>query len=83
LNSVCCSRNCGAIKVEYTGRHTLRMDALSGNSQPAWWDMIQFIPVDQNQIWPRFDVEGNAIYPGTPCDQIAPTDQGCSGDLNN
>jgi len=83
LNSVCCSRNCGAIKVEYTGRHILRMDALSGSSQAAWWDMIQFIPVDQNQLWPRFDVAGNAIYPGTSCDQIAPTDQGCSGDLNN
>ena len=83
LNSVCCSRNCGAIKVEYTGRHTLRIDALSGSSQAAWWDMIQFIPVDQNQLWPRFDVAGNAIYPGTSCDQIAPTDQGCSGDLNN
>lgn len=83
LNSVCCSRNCGAIKVEYTGRHTLRMDALSGSSQAAWWDMIQFIPVDQNQLWPRFDVAGNAIYPGTACDQIAPKDQSCSGDLNN
>lgn len=82
-NSVVCSRNLGAIKVEYTGRHTLRIDALSGNSQPAWWDMIQFIPVEQNQLWPRFDVEGNAIYPGTPCEQIAPYDQTCSGDLNN
>ena len=83
LSSVCCSRNCGAIKVEYTGRHTLRMDALSGSSQAAWWDMIQFIPVDQNQLWPRFDIEGNAIYPGSDCNLIAPTDQGCSGDLNN
>jgi uncharacterized surface protein with fasciclin (FAS1) repeats len=83
LNSVCCSRNCGAVKVEYTGRHTLRIDALSGNSQASWWDMIQFIPVDQNQLWPRFDIEGNAIYPGTDCKLIAPYDQSCSGDLNN
>lgn len=83
LSSVCCSRNLGAIKIEYTGRHILRMDALSGNSQPAWWDMIHFIPVDQNQIWPRFDVEGHAIYPGTACEDIAPKDQTCSGDLNN
>lgn len=82
-SSVVCSRNCGAIKVEYTGRHILRIDALSGNSQPAWWDMIQFIPVDQNQIWPRFDVDGNAIYPGTDCSLIAPTDQPCVGDLFN
>jgi len=80
--SVFCARNSGAIKVEYTGRHTLRMDALSGNTA-TWWDMIQFIPVDQNQIWPRFDIDGNAIYPGTACDQIAPKDQSCNGDLNN
>lgn len=88
-NSVACSRNLGAIKVEYTGRHTLRMDALSGNSQQAWWDMIQFIPVDQNQLWPRFDIEGNAIYPmendslGLNCAKIAPYDQPCKGDLSN
>jgi len=69
--------------VEYTGRHTLRMDALSGSSQASWWDMIQFIPVDQNQIWPRFDAAGNAIYPCTPCNLIAPIDQSCSGDLCN
>lgn len=81
--SVFSSRNSGAIKVEYTGRHTLRIDALSGNSQAAWWDMIQFIPVDQNQLWPRFDIEGNAIYPGTACELIAPADQVCIGDLLN
>ena len=81
--SVCCSRNCGAIKVEYTGRHTLRMDVLSGGSQYSWWDMIQFIPVDQNQLWPRFDIEGNAISPGTPCNLISPVDQSCFGDLLN
>ncbi len=88
-NSVCCSRNCGAIKVEYTGRHTLRMDALSGNSQASWWDMIQFIPVDENQLWPRFDNIGNAIYPmandsaGVNCSTISPFDQPCVGDLSN
>ncbi len=88
-NSVCCSRNLGAIKVEYTGRHIIRVDALSGNSQQAWWDMIQFIPVEQNQLWPRFDIEGNAIYPmendslGLNCAKIAPYDQPCKGDLSN
>ena len=87
--SVFCSRNCGAIKVDYTGRHTLRMDALSGNSQPAWWDMIQFIPVDQDQLWPRYDSAGNAIYPmendslKLNCATIAPYDQPCVGDLSN
>lgn len=81
-NSVFCSRNCGAIKVDYTGRHILRMDALSGTSQAIQFDMIQFIPVDQNQLWPRFDVEGNAVYPETPCLEIAPKDQDCY-DTNN
>ncbi|MDD3079588.1 MAG: fasciclin domain-containing protein [Paludibacter sp.] len=88
-NSVVCSRNCGAIKVEYTGRHTLRIDALSGKSQAAWWDMIQFIPVDENQLWPRFDNLGTAIYPmendsaGVNCATISPYDQPCVGDLSN
>ncbi len=81
--SVVCSRNCGAIKVEYTGRHTLRIDALSGSSQAAWWDMIQFIPVDQNQLWPRFDGKGNKIWPCTDCAEIYPYDQSCTGDLCN
>jgi uncharacterized surface protein with fasciclin (FAS1) repeats len=82
-NSVVNSRNCGAIKVEYTGRHTLRVDALSGNSQPAWWDMIQFIPVEQDQLWPRFDIEGNAVYPmpNDSCHLIVPYDQPCKGNL--
>jgi hypothetical protein len=82
--SVCGSRNAGAIKVDFTGRHILRWDALgTSGASGAQIDMIQFIPVEQNQVWPRFDVEGNAIYPGTPCEQIAPLDQSCSGDLLN
>ena len=80
--SVVCSRTVGAIRVETAGRHTLRIDALSGSAQ-AWWDMIQFIPIDQNQLWPRFDAAGYAIAPGTPCEQIYPYDQPCVGDLSN
>lgn len=78
INSVICSRNCGAIQVDYTGRHTLRIDALSGGSASAQFDMIQFIPVDQNQIWPKFDYSGKAIYPCTPCEQIYPFTESCS-----
>jgi uncharacterized surface protein with fasciclin (FAS1) repeats len=80
LNSVICSKNCGAIKVDYTGRHTLRIDALSivGSASAVWLDMIHFIPVDQDQLWPRFDVEGKAIYQTTPCAEIAPSSQTCN-----
>jgi len=82
--SVWGSRNAGAIKVDFTGQHILRWDALgTSGSSGAQIDMIQFIPVDQNQVWPRFDVEGNAVYSATPCVQIAPFDQGCAGDLVN
>ena len=82
--SIWCCRNAGAIKVDFTGQHILRWDALgTSGSSGAQVDMIQFIPVDQNQVWPRFDVNGTAIYPGTPCNQIAPYDQGCSGNLFN
>jgi uncharacterized surface protein with fasciclin (FAS1) repeats len=73
--SVVCSRLCGAIKVDYTGRHIFRMDAIGGKNQEIPIDMIQFIPVEQDQLWPRFDVAGNAIYPGTACDKIAPYEQ--------
>ena len=77
--STCCSRNCGAIKVDYTGRHTLRFDAINAVSNAdVNIDMIQFIPVDQDQLWPRFDVEGKAIYQTTPCAEIAPSSQTCN-----
>ena len=75
-NGAMLSRNCGAIKVEYTGRHILRLDALGGANQDIDLDMIHFIPVDQDQLWPRFDFAGNAIYPNTDCTKIAPYDQG-------
>lgn len=74
IHAAFCSSNCGAIKVDYTGRHILRLDALVGDVD-TYWDMIQFIPVDQDQLWPRFDYMGNAIYQCTPDNQIYPQEQ--------
>jgi len=42
--------------------------------------MIQFIPVDDDQLWPRFDIKGNYIYKDTPCDEIFPYDLSCAAD---
>ncbi len=73
VNSVMNCRLMGTIKVTSTGRHILRLDALSGskgNGNP--WDMIQFIPVDDDQIWPMLDMEGNQIEKGTPGINIYP-----------
>ena len=75
------SRRLGTIVVESTGRHILKIEAnnqvKAGDTQ---WDMIQFIPVDHDQLWPRFDMSGAAIYPGTDCKDIYPDMQSCSAD---
>jgi uncharacterized surface protein with fasciclin (FAS1) repeats len=71
------SRLLGTITVYKTGRHILRFEGLTGSNK-VYWDMIHFIPVDDVQIWPRFDVGGNEIYEDTPCNEILPYDQACS-----
>jgi uncharacterized surface protein with fasciclin (FAS1) repeats len=55
----------GVIDVPTTDRHKLRMTAIkdfgsSGNS--VTMDMIQFIPVDMDQQWPRFARDGTIKY---------------------
>lgn len=60
------------IIVETTGRHTLRFENTSGRSGETTWDMIQFIPVDEDQIWPRVDVRGKWVYQDTPDCEIWP-----------
>jgi len=63
------SRVIGTIVVESTGRHTLRFENLTGRSGETGWDMIQFIPVEEDQLWPRVDIKGKWIYPTTKdCD---------------
>ena len=52
----------GTVEVEYTGQHTLRFDAITNNRGYLWLDMVQFIPVDMDQRWPKFDYEGNFVY---------------------
>jgi len=63
------SRILGTIVVESTGRHTFRFEDLTGRSGESSWDMIQFIPVDEDQLWPRVDIRGKWCYPDTrDCD---------------
>ncbi len=52
----------GIIEVSSTGQHTLRFDAITNNRGRLWCDMIQFIPADADQRWPKFDHDGNFIY---------------------
>ncbi|MBQ8593021.1 MAG: fasciclin domain-containing protein [Bacteroidaceae bacterium] len=73
FNSVHCSKNIGSIQVHTTGSHKLIMDATVGSKGDGnWWDMIQFIPVDDDQTWPRVAMDGSLVYKGTPSCQIFP-----------
>ena len=65
----------GTVVVQSTGRHNLKLVVKDrGRSTQVWIDMFHFIPVDDNQLWPRFDKQGTAIWPGTPCNKIWPFD---------
>lgn len=66
-----CSRLLGTIKVGTTGRYSLRLEAVN-EAGTLMLDMIQFIPVDEDQIWPMMDMGGNLIYSDTPKEEIWP-----------
>lgn len=79
-SSVQCSHILGTIKVEFEGRHTLRLEPIYSKSQSQLgsWDMIQFIPKDEDQVYPRVDMLGNWIDSSVQSWQIFPfgTDPG-------
>ncbi len=60
------SRTCcvyvGKVEVTSTGTQTLRFDALTNQRGYFWLDMIEFIPEDDDQLWPKFDSDGNKLY---------------------
>jgi len=63
FNSVVCSHLLGTIEVHTTGRHTLRLEPTTHTrtQQQGSVDMIEFIPVDESQLWPRIDVKGGWV----------------------
>lgn len=52
----------GFIDVKYTGTHTFYLQAVNDGSQSIFIDMIQFIPVNENQTKPRFNIDGSLVY---------------------
>ncbi|MBC8053913.1 MAG: fasciclin domain-containing protein [Sphingobacteriaceae bacterium] len=68
-NSPWVAKNVGLMKINTTGTHTLRMEALRNSQNANNLDMIHFIPKDwQSQILPRFMPDGTedyTNYPGT------------------
>ena len=58
-----CARLVGTVDVISTDRHIVRFEALTGGGQSSnYLDMIQFIPVNDNQLRPTFARNG-AIIP--------------------
>ena len=53
----------GIVDIDVTDRQTLRFEASTNARAVFMIDFIQFIPIDQEQIYPQFDTEGNAVYP--------------------
>lgn len=76
-NSVVVSKLLGIIKVYSTGRHTLRLEPTTSRrvGQLGSIDMIQFIPTDEDQLWPRVDVKGNWIGPELKSCEIWPYEE--------
>lgn len=62
----------GSIEVTTTGRHTFRWEAVQAKRFAPNLDVIHFIPVDDDQIWPKQDTRGKLIYENTPACEIYP-----------
>jgi uncharacterized surface protein with fasciclin (FAS1) repeats len=56
------SRLVGIVDIKTTERHKLRLETVSGTNASNYLDMIHFIPIDQNQIVPRFRPDGTKVY---------------------
>ena len=57
------ARLLGVVDVKTTDRHTLYFQAINGGQNTNNLDMIHFIPIELNQVNPRFTREGLQVYP--------------------
>jgi len=51
-------RLAGKVKVPTTGNHKVKFVVINNGDKTLWIDMIQFIPSENDQLWPRIDNEG-------------------------
>lgn len=51
----------GTVDIKTTDRHMFRLQAINGTHSPNNIDMIQFIPITQNQITPRHTPDGTLV----------------------
>ncbi|MBN2214521.1 MAG: fasciclin domain-containing protein [Bacteroidales bacterium] len=48
----------GSVDVPSTGQHTITFEVINNGDKEFWVDMIQFIPFEEDQLWPRIDNDG-------------------------
>ena len=51
----------GIIEVPTTGRHQFTLESLSYAGNPSWIDVIEFRPVDMDQLYPKFEAGGDGL----------------------
>ncbi|MGY5354486.1 fasciclin domain-containing protein [Wenyingzhuangia sp. IMCC45467] len=51
----------GIITVETTGRHKIRFEALTGSGGNSWFDVVEFRPIDMDQLYPKFESGGDGL----------------------
>lgn len=52
----------GFANITSTGQHRFKFEAVNDGSQSVIIDLIQFIPVNDNQTSPRFNLDGTLVY---------------------
>ncbi len=57
-----CGKLVGVYDFQTTQRQTIRITPLSGTQNNNFLDMIHFIPIDENQVLPRFQPDGTKIF---------------------
>lgn len=55
------SRLCGVIDVQTTGRHTITFESLSNPGDTAWMDVVEFRPINMDQLYPRLQSGGEGF----------------------
>jgi uncharacterized surface protein with fasciclin (FAS1) repeats len=56
-----CGRLLGVIDIQTTARHIMRIQNVSGSQNNNYMDLVQFIPVDNDQVYPRFNPDGTFV----------------------
>ncbi|GAA4307022.1 fasciclin domain-containing protein [Aestuariibaculum suncheonense] len=51
----------GIINVETTGRHKFKLQSLAYAGGQSWFDVVEFRPVDMDQLYPKFEAGGDGL----------------------